>query len=57
MEFIIYNKKTDRLYVMYFDQYTWSGSMYYEGWKWSFDKKQYINLIACNLDLEFIGEL
>lgn len=57
MEYIIYNKLTDRLYLMYLDNDTWSGAMYYYGQKWSFNKESYINSVVNNKDLEFISEL
>jgi hypothetical protein len=57
MEYVIYNKLTDKIYLLYFDNNDWSGALYYYSNKFNLSKNTYIKLLSNNANIEVICEL
>lgn len=61
MEWIIYNKITDKLFVMYtkrrYAVYKDAYTIYYGSSKTVLTYTQFLKQIACNSDIVYLGEL
>lgn len=58
MEYIIYNRKLNRIFVLSItDRATWSGEMHWFSQIWKFNKTQYLTIISADPNYVFIGEV